>query len=158
MKISLKKVKIAMGLSEETFAYSAELYIDGQLTAHASNHGQGGCDLYRPVDRDAQARLDAAETHYRSQTVEFQGMPLSNSLELVVGELLNDHVAKQDMLRAFRTKIIFRKQGEGGLYAVPSRAKDRPQRIEAIRKRHPGAVVLNALPVDQALEIWKAAA
>lgn len=42
MKIELKKLKIAEHLSEETTAYTADVYIDGKCIGYAKNDGQGG--------------------------------------------------------------------------------------------------------------------
>lgn len=57
-------------LSEETCAYSAVLCFDGKPFADASNKGQGGCDLYRPIGinddftmgRDLIRKLEAEAT------------------------------------------------------------------------------------------------
>ena len=48
----LKKVKIYVGMSRETTAFNAELWIDGKLAAHVENDGHGGCNFIRYVDRN----------------------------------------------------------------------------------------------------------
>ena len=48
----LKKVKIYAGMSRETTAFNAELWIDGKLAAHVENGGHGGSNLIRYVDRN----------------------------------------------------------------------------------------------------------
>ena len=42
MKVELKKVKIAKFLSEETTAFSAQLWVDNEYIADVSNEGRGG--------------------------------------------------------------------------------------------------------------------
>ena len=42
MEITLKKVKKYSALSEETIAYTADVYIDGILIGTAQNNGKGG--------------------------------------------------------------------------------------------------------------------
>ena len=46
----LKKVKIYVGMSRETTAFNAELWIDKKLGAHVENDGGGGDNLIRWVD------------------------------------------------------------------------------------------------------------
>jgi hypothetical protein len=42
MKISLKKIKVYESLSEETTAFTADLYINGKHVGEVSNDGHGG--------------------------------------------------------------------------------------------------------------------
>lgn len=42
MKLEVKNIKHARSLSEETNAFSADLFVDGIKTANCSNRGQGG--------------------------------------------------------------------------------------------------------------------
>mgnify|MGYP003658490859 FL=1 len=51
MKVELRKVKVYDGLSRETTAFNAELWIDGKLAAYVENHGGGGGHMIRYVDR-----------------------------------------------------------------------------------------------------------
>jgi hypothetical protein len=54
MFIELRKVKYSASLSEETAAFTAELYFDGKKVGTASNHGTGGSNHIRidtPTDR-----------------------------------------------------------------------------------------------------------
>lgn len=44
--LELRKVKIASSLSEETVAFTGELWVNGQLAARCSNHGTGGPNDY----------------------------------------------------------------------------------------------------------------
>ena len=46
----LKKLKIYVGMSRETTAFNAELWIDGKLAAHVENDGGGRSNLIRWVD------------------------------------------------------------------------------------------------------------
>lgn len=44
--LELKKVKISDSLSEETVAFTGELWVNGKLAARCSNHGTGGPNDY----------------------------------------------------------------------------------------------------------------
>ena len=48
MKIELKNVKISESLSEETTAFTADIYVDGKKAGYARNDGRGGCTNYHP--------------------------------------------------------------------------------------------------------------
>ena len=48
LKIELKKVSHNARLSQETPAYTAEIWVDGKFFCEASNHGHGGPDMHRP--------------------------------------------------------------------------------------------------------------
>ena len=46
MKIEIKNIKISDHLSEETNAFTADIYVDGVKTGYARNDGRGGCTDY----------------------------------------------------------------------------------------------------------------
>jgi hypothetical protein len=50
MKLELKNIKVHLGLSEETHAYTAMLYADGKKAVEVSNQGRGGGDRQLPVN------------------------------------------------------------------------------------------------------------
>ena len=52
MNAELRKVKVYDGMSRETTAFNAELWIDGKLAAHVENNGGGGSHMVRYVDRN----------------------------------------------------------------------------------------------------------
>src|SRR5262252_3105022 len=61
--IELRKVRESRSLSEETPAYTADVFVDGKRFCTASNHGQGGPDMHHPftADRTFRTRLEALE-------------------------------------------------------------------------------------------------
>jgi hypothetical protein len=63
MNIELKKLKVHEDMSEETTAFSAEVWSDGQLVAYAKNIGQGGETDLLPAEPipENRARLTALE-------------------------------------------------------------------------------------------------
>lgn len=86
MKVELKNVKIAHELSQETIAYSGELWINGKLAAYASNHGTGGCDLYRPANDEGRALIAQAGEWAKTQpAIRGQFGLLKMDFELLVG-------------------------------------------------------------------------
>ena len=52
MNAELRKVKEYAGLSPDSIAFNAELWIDGTLAAHVEADGHGGSVFFRYVDRN----------------------------------------------------------------------------------------------------------
>jgi len=48
-KYEIKKYRPAPQVSEETLAFSAEIWCDGKPFLHAQNQGCGGCNMYHPL-------------------------------------------------------------------------------------------------------------
>ncbi len=93
MKIELRKFKHYPRLSEETNAFSADVYVDGILIAWAANDGRGG-----------ENRLDVAEPKHRAKVSEMHtwamqqpaheglSMNLDFYISLMVDEKINEKV------------------------------------------------------------------
>jgi hypothetical protein len=67
MKIELSKIEVYDALSQETIAFSANVYIDKQLVAKASNDGRGGMTRLDAVSAEAHAVLGRAEEWVKEQ-------------------------------------------------------------------------------------------
>ena len=48
MKVTLKNVYFSERLSEETNAFTADVYVDGKKVGYAKNDGHGGCTFVQP--------------------------------------------------------------------------------------------------------------
>jgi hypothetical protein len=59
MNIELKKVKIAQNMSEETIAFTGELWIDNVKAADLKNDGQGGANFMWFKDRELEKAFNA---------------------------------------------------------------------------------------------------
>ena len=59
MKVELKKLKHHKGLSEETRAFSAEVYIDGKHAGYTSNRGHGEANMTRWNHREMGDNFEA---------------------------------------------------------------------------------------------------
>jgi len=56
--LSVKNVKLHENMSEETPCFSADVYKDGKLFAHAKNDGRGGSSLYYPAKGVTNKEID----------------------------------------------------------------------------------------------------
>jgi hypothetical protein len=88
MKIELKSLKISEHLSEETTAFTANVYADGKLIAYARNSGHGGCtDIH--CEHKNKDVFDAANKYCESLPDEKLGeYSIKQNLETVVDGLV----------------------------------------------------------------------
>ncbi|ANF52997.1 hypothetical protein A0O34_21820 [Chryseobacterium glaciei] len=109
MKIELKSIQYSEKLSEETNAFSANLYIDGIKAGTASNRGHGGPTTYRADDQKGQKLIDDAEVYCRSLPSEKfseggRDHELKMDLELYIDNLLDKYLQEKEMQK-FQGKL-----------------------------------------------------
>lgn len=160
MKIEIRNVKHHPDLSEETEAFSADLIINGQRIGAVSNRGIGGCDDFH----GDHVAYDAADRWLRANR---PGWSLDHNcppeclhphtIEDEVSSLLAKHIGMKQMASDLRRNLIFRREGEGGLYTIRVKAPHKPS-DPAVQARliatYPGATILNALPIEEAWTIY----
>ena len=115
MKIELKSIKFSEAMSEETNAFTANLYINGKNVGYCKNQGHGGCTDYNvnePADRKVIAE---AEAYCKAlPKTKWKGMEFDQSLESVIDQLL------EDWLKAKETKKLERKMKTCILVGIPN--------------------------------------
>jgi hypothetical protein len=151
MKIELKNLKTLASLSEETHCYTATIYVDGKPAFEASNHGHGGPDMYRPIapfTYEDEKRID--EWLANSKPIIGSGTrpdgstwELRHSLEIEVGELINNEIARKRLARMLKAQIVVLvdNKGQPALATYPKRFAPTPANIATIRGR--GETVVN---------------
>jgi hypothetical protein len=115
MQIELRKVEYSARLSEETSAFSADVWIDGVKAGQASNHGHGGPTLITP--QALSQRLDAYGKTLPAKTI--AGDPpftLQPDGEWLIGEALTDWILRRDMKRALRNRVLYTRSDKPGLF------------------------------------------
>ena len=116
MKVELKKVKIAKFLSEETTAFSAQLWVDGEYIADVSNEGRGGNNrINQFVNGDnTRDKVEAFEKWCKEQPpyVDEDG-ELSMNDDLYISRMVEDYQEQQQLKRWCKTKTIIRLEGTG---------------------------------------------
>jgi hypothetical protein len=154
MKIEVKNLKHSESLSEETHAYTATIYVDGEKAFHASNHGHGGCDLYHraegykgPSEKEINDFLAANEApHAPFEADPAKRQPYDNglqmSLELVVGEAIERELGEKEFKRRILGKIAV--LGPNGVSTYPAKYKPTPQNLDLVRpKLKAGEALIN---------------
>jgi hypothetical protein len=169
-RISISKLKVAKFASEETLCFEATVLLDGNAFATASNDGHGGCTFIRPISRATEKQLDEASAYAKSLPdveTEFKNgdgsaFVFRMDLEHLIDELVNETLTRREMearyKRTMKKAAIFIKDGK----VWTSKPRDptvlrNPAFFDLIRKNHPQAIILNTLPLAQAVEAYIAA-
>ena len=169
LKIELKNIKHAQFASEETHCYNATLYVAGETWGEVSNEGRGGPDHFHGVAGkswdDIKALNERIAAEYPKIDCTDIGAPgdfLDQNLETVCGELVNEFLVAKDLQRALKKAVLFYKakpEAKGApLYEIKLKGKAWDARMEGLmQKNHPGAIILNALPIAEALPLYRMA-
>ena len=121
MKIELKSIKFSEAMSEETNAFTANLYINGKNVGYCKNQGHGGCTDYNANEPEDWKTIKEAEAYCKAlPKVKYSNMEFDQSLESVIDQLLEDwlkakEVKKQE--RKMQTCILVGVP-DGGSYGV----------------------------------------
>lgn len=157
MKIELRRIAYSPMLSEETSAYTAEIWIDGERAFLARNQGQGGCDLYHQVGRWSEAEINAWLKANRPLQP-FQGLTLEHDLEAEVGDLLAHALELRRLKRLLRTSLVTIERGQ--VFQYPLRKRPLAIVMRAVLATNPAALVINGADDDvlrQAVDVLIAA-
>jgi hypothetical protein len=114
MKIELKQIKFSEAMSEETNAFTANLYINGRNVGYCKNQGCGGCTDYNANSPELRPVIAEAEAYCKTlPKVKWNDMEFDQSLESVIDQLL------ENWLKAKEQKKMERKMLTCILVGVP---------------------------------------
>ena len=158
MTIEMKNIKVHLGLSEETYAYTATVYLNGKKAAEVSNRGHGGCDMQYPANGTTIKELDAYCAANFPAWELWEGEMKDQDLEHWCGGQVSDHLVLKDMRRALKARPMFTVPDREGLLGLKFKGvrKYDPRMADIVRERYPDATILNELPEDKALAIYSA--
>lgn len=111
--IALKNIKIHHGLSEETWAYTASVYLDGKRVGEVSNAGHGGPDNLSVADDKARERVRALQRQHE---------PGQYGEDVLFGDMLNEHMLRQEARKAFRKGYSYVVFAGASMYGFKDRA------------------------------------
>lgn len=104
MKIELKSIKHSPSMSEETEAFTAELYLNGKKAGFVRNDGRGGCTDYQAY-KDYQTMVRLAEEHAKTlPPIKYDDFEINSNLENVIDCLFDDWLKAKDLKKA-QTKL-----------------------------------------------------
>jgi hypothetical protein len=140
-------------MSEETLAFSCNVWVDGVKAFTADNDGKGGSHRYWPiVDRSQpiypgiRGRLEQAQAWAKSQppTVTEWG-ELPSNLDSVVDGLVARKDAEARLKRLLKANLVF-KTADGKVYTARGVTPD------GLRAKYgAGLAILNAMPFELAV-------
>lgn len=141
MKIELRRISYNAALSQETAAFAAEVWIDGELAFHARNQGTGGADFYRQVGRWTEAEVNAWLTANRLPRSLGDDLACDHDLEIEVSDLLMRAVEGKRLKRLLRTNLIAIERDQ--ILQYPLRKRPLAIVTRAERATNPDAVIVN---------------
>jgi hypothetical protein len=165
MKIELKGLKVARFMSEETTCFTATVYIDGKKAGEARNDGHGGPTMIHPAQlRDT---LDCWASNLPEVVTDMigdDGKPFTYrpDAETIIDDLVLTAQMEGDLKRSLKNRVLYTRTDKRGIYQTkrltPEQVKMFLSGFEKYVESWHIDKVLNALPFDQALAIYKAAA
>ena len=163
MKLELKNIKHTEWASEETHCYQAALYVDGKPVAIVSNDGHGGCD--RDYDHpkfkgDYRATMKAVHDYFKTlpNTDACDLFPdgMAQQLEYWCAEQINDWLSAKELKRKFKSHVVYQLKGTGALYQTKYHPTVTKGEWVVDRKEAHTRRILNDMPFDEALTLWRA--
>lgn len=101
MKIELKAIKFSESLSEETNAFTANLYINGKKVGYCKNDGHGGCtDYYADSSKTRDIIVQAEQYCKTLPPVKYGEHSFNQSLESVIDNILEDWLIAKEKAKA----------------------------------------------------------
>lgn len=145
MKLELKAFKMHAGLSNETTAFTANLWMDGRLVAECENDGRGGPNAVHWLGKDAKENEKRFSAHVKSLHHEENGKAQQALTEdFFISNLVEEAAAKQWRYNQAKRKVLFRLQGDEEdayrTYAIKTK-EERVQAYDQILGKHEAEVI-----------------
>lgn len=105
-RVELRSIAHNRRFSQETFLYSAQLWVDGKHFCDVENQGQGGPDLHSPVGKYTRDDVRALNQWIESMLPREKmmgGMTLKQTLESVCHGLIADWLMGKDLDRLLKS-------------------------------------------------------
>jgi hypothetical protein len=140
MKIELRRITHSAALSQETAAYRAEIWIDGELAFHAHNQGTGGADFFYKVGRWEEAEVEAWLKANRPPRA-LGDTAVDHDLEWEVSDLLSRALEGRRLKRLLHTNLVAIEKD--AIFQYPLRKRPLAIVSRAVLAANPSAVVVN---------------
>jgi hypothetical protein len=161
MRVTLKKIEYSAFASQETECFRAIVCIDGEPMGTASNAGHGGPTLINPPRLRELLGEHVKGMPPRAYPAHFDmpaySMPVD--AEMIVHDLLGDHLTLAEMRKRLRTKIVYTRPGMAGIWETkhlkPVSMAYYSANRDIARDKLKADAILNFLPEKQALAIFR---
>lgn len=147
---SVKGIKTFTG--REGKGFNATLYRDGKKIAMVSDMADGGMLRFDWVDYSAREedKLDAYCATLPKTDLGYGMRSVDTDKDLFVSRLVEDADIRKKMSSQLRKKTVF--IADGVAYTSPSPFS--PATRDALLSKFPNAIILNALPADEAERLY----
>ena len=163
MKVELKNLKHSEFASRETNCFEATVYINGKRAFYARNDGNGGADLYAPLENQDRGKFTSLLNDLINHCLtlpkwgsEFGGKDnMDVTPEILIGNLVNDTLDAKKLKKSLKKKVLF--INENGIYQTGYGNK-RPvdqNLIDMVKDENPDSIVLNCLAFSEALDLYR---
>jgi len=159
MKLILKNIKYAAFASEETHCYEATLYANGKAVAKVGNDGHGGPDRVYETNKETMKAVYAYIDSLPKEVTDIKESDgtfweMDQSLETICGNLVNDFLVLRDVKKALK-RVIYTKPNSTDIWELKPKWKPTPDFLAEFKKENPTYRILNSLPVDEVVKIWR---
>tara|TARA_R100000664_G_scaffold29927_1_gene42129 strand:+ start:3438 stop:3923 length:486 start_codon:yes stop_codon:yes gene_type:complete len=158
MKLEFKNIKYYASMSEETDCYEAILYVDGKRLGRVHNDGHGGCDHhdfswkeYERVNEWCKENLPKWKWICEHDNTETEN---DTDLEIWCHDQVTNHLLQKELKR--HLKKLFVMETDKQFYSYKVKWSDVTSiALDSWKEKNPSAIVLNALPFDEALNLYR---
>ena len=163
MKVELKNLKHSEFASQETNCFEATVWLNGKRAFYARNDGNGGADLYAPLDNQDRGEftslLNDLINHcltlpkWGSEFGDADNMDVTP--EILIGNLVNKMLDTKKLKKSLKAKVLF--INENGIYQTGYGNK-RPvdqNLIDMVKDDNPDSIILNCLAFSEALDLYR---
>ena len=164
MKIELKKLKVFESGSEETYCFTADIWIDGRYQGSVRNDGRGGSHIISPPSIEAQMdawgkTLPRYDLGIPSHEDPSKPMMVEQDAESLINDIVEKHLQSKDLKKLMSKHIVFTRRGERGVFQVkpnisPAIILQSPEVRSTMISKHNANFILNMLPFEEALQIY----
>ena len=157
--MQLKSIKHHKELSEETYCFSAYLYILDMKICKVSNRGRGGSndiDFGFNDDFETWEFIQSLERwclkNLPKWYFEYEDKYVPKSLETWITEQVDDFVNWKDFEKSWKNRVLFVKPAEIGLYEF--KAKPTKENLQQLVKENPTYTFLNKMTKQSAFMLY----
>lgn len=155
MKVEVKNIKHIASLSEETYCFTATLYVDGVKSGEVSNRGHGGCNEF--TDTDVQSEINAYAKSLPFVKTSFG--EFEQSVDSLITDIVHWQIIRKELQRNLKNKVMYI---ENGKLMQTNNARSpamllkwieevKSEKIDGVR------TILNLFSVDDAVELYRVA-
>jgi hypothetical protein len=154
-KIEVRNVRVLNSASEETLCFTATVVVDGLVAGAVSNDGRGGANRYEPHTLERVLTAYAATLpplSYGDNTPK----TLPHNADSAIGEVVDEFLSRKELERTLKNYVVFL-SNTNALKKSRKLAKGADSKVAAqvwVGRPEVNAV-LNLLPVEEALKIWR---